>query len=290
LRALIASSLLAALACLTVACGPGDLYQDMPAHVERRHVQLDGAQNFRDLGGYPTEDGRHVRWGLFFRSDKLSDLSDRDLDEVRELGLKLVCDFRTPYEREEDPDRLPEPNPPEVALLEIGDESFAMETLQEKISSGDLGDTDLRQMLTDANRLFASQFAPQYQAMLDRLTVPENLPALVHCTGGKDRAGFASAVILRTLGVPEDIVFEDFLLTNHYTANKIEQTLWLIRVISLFRVDPDAVRPILGVERGYLEAAFDEIRKQHGSFDDYRRSALGVDDARVATFRDFALE
>jgi protein-tyrosine phosphatase len=282
--------LFAPIALLVLACGGPTLYEGMPEHVKKRHVVLDGAQNFRDLGGYATDDGRHVRWGLLYRSDNLAHLTDADLEKVQQLGIKLVCDFRSTEEKAEEPDRLPATNPPAVAELPIFDESFSPAAFRERLTSGDLGDLDLRQTLTDANRLFASQFAGQYAAMLERVTRPESLPAVVHCTAGKDRAGFASAVILRTLGVPEETVLEDFLLTNHYTGRKIERTLWTIRVISLFRVDPEQVRPVLGVERGYLEAAFDEIAKRHGSFDAYRRDALGFDDAETAAFRQLALE
>jgi protein-tyrosine phosphatase len=262
----------------------------MPAHVERRHVALEGAQNFRDLGGYTTEDGRQVRWGLLYRSDNLAHLTDADLERIRSMGIRLVCDFRSPEEKAEEPDRLPADDPPGVAALPIFDESFSPSDLRERFSAGDLGDLDLRQTLTDANRLFATRFAAQYRTMLELLSQPENLPAVVHCTAGKDRAGFASAVILLTLGVPEESVYEDFLLTNHYTAQRIERTLWTIRLVSLFRVDPEQVRPVLGVERGYLAAALDEIQKRYGSFDAYRREALGFDDAETQAFRELALE
>ena len=80
---------------LLLACG-GDPYAGQPPHVERRHVALEGAHNFRDLGGYPTQDGRSVRWGVLFRSDALAELSDADLEVVGALGLRLVCDFRSP--------------------------------------------------------------------------------------------------------------------------------------------------------------------------------------------------
>jgi len=281
--------LLPALAIALLACGP-DLYEGMPEHVQRRHVVLEGAQNFRDLGGYATSDGRHVRWGLLYRSDNLSELTDADLDHVQSLGLRLVCDFRSSEEKAEAPDRLPAEDPPAVAALPIFDESFSPSGLREKLTSGDLADLDLRAMLTEANRLFATRFAGQYAAMFERITQPENLPALVHCTAGKDRAGFASAAILRVLGVPEETVYEDFLLTNHYTGAKIERTLLAIRVMSLFRVDPEKVRPVLGVERGYLAAAFDEIQQKYGSFDVYRREALGLTDAETEAFRALALE
>jgi protein-tyrosine phosphatase len=281
---------LAALGLLALACGAPDLYEGMPEHVQRRHVQLEGAHNFRDLGGYATEDGRTVRWGLFYRSDHLAQLTDADLAKLHALGIKLVCDFRSPEEKAEDPDRLPAEAPPTLVELPIFDQSFSPVAFREKITSGTLGDTDLRQMLIEGNRMFATRYAPQYAAMFERLTHREQLPALVHCTAGKDRTGFAAAVLLRTLGVPLDTVYEDFLLTNHYTAAEIERTLWIVRLVSLFRTDPDQVRPVLGVERAYLEAAFSAIEEQHGSFETYRRDALGLDDAETAAFRTLALE
>jgi protein-tyrosine phosphatase len=288
LRARLLVSLLAS--ALLLACGGEDRYAGMPEHVKRRHLALEGAPNFRDLGGYEAEDGRSVKWGLFYRSDNLAHLTGADLARLKALGVKLVCDFRSPEERTEEPDRLPAENPPAVAELPIFDESFSTASFKERLTSGDLGELDLRQALTDANRLFATRFASVYAAMFERITQAQNLPAVVHCTAGKDRAGFASAVILRTLGVPEETVYDDFLLTNFYTADKIERTLWTIRLVSLFRVDPEQVRPVLGVERGYLAAAFDEITKKYGSFDAYRREALGMDDAKTAAFRQLALE
>jgi len=277
------------LAALALACG-SDLYEGMPEHVQRRHVVLDGAHNFRDLGGYATEDGHKVRWGLFYRSDDLSELTDADLAKLHELGIKLVCDFRSAEEKAEEPDRLPAEGPPAMFELPILDDSFSPAAFREKITSGQLGDTDLRQMMIEGNRLFATRYAPRYAAMFERMTQPGQLPALVHCTAGKDRTGFAAAVVLRTLGVPEETVYEDFLLTNHYTAAQIDRMLWIIRLVSLFRTDPEQVRPVLGVERAYLEAAFDEIEKQHGDFESYRRAALGLDDAEAAAFRQLALE
>jgi protein-tyrosine phosphatase len=274
---------------LAPGCGR-DLYAGMPEHVKRRHVALEGAQNFRDIGGYATEDGHHVRWGLFYRADSLGELTDADLERIHSLGIKLVCDFRSAEEKAEDPDRLPAAEPPERLELPILDESFSPSAFREKITSGELGDTDLRQMLIEGNRLFATRYAPRYAAMFERLTDPGSLPAVVHCTAGKDRTGFAAAVVLRTLGVPEETVYEDFLLTNHYTADEIERTLWIIRFASLFRTDPEQVRPVLGVERAYLEAAFDAIRAGYGSFDAYRSQALGLDDAETEAFRRLALE
>lgn len=284
-----------AIGCMLLGLASGcsdapELYAGLPEHVKRRHLALEGAPNFRDLGGYATEDGRSVRWGLLFRSDNLHELSDADLERFAELGIRLVCDFRGPEERAEEPDRLPAINPPEVAELEIWDESFSANSVREKIQSGDIEGMDLGEILLRGNRLFATRFADRYAAMFARITQPEKLPALVHCTAGKDRAGFASALILRTLGVPLETIYDDFLLTNHYAAAKIERTILMARIFSLFRVDADQLRPILGVERRYLEAAFEAIEQHYGSFDRYRREALGLDDDELRDFRTLVLE
>ena len=134
-------------------------------------------------------------------------------------------------------------------------------------------------MMIEGNRLFATRYAPRYAAMFERMSQPEPAPALVHCTAGKDRTGFAAAVVLRTLGVPEETVYEDFLLTNHYTAAQIERMVWIHPPVSLFRTDPEQVRPVLGVERALPGGRLRRDRAKYGSFDAYRREALGLDDA-----------
>ncbi len=283
LRVVIALSSL-----LFAACGDPDA--GMPDHVKQRHLALEGAPNFRDLGGYATADGRHVKWGQFYRSDDLAGLTDADLEKLTGLGLKLVCDFRSQAEKVAEPDRLPVEAPPAVLDVAIGAESFMVKDLRERISSGDLEGLDLRSMMIEGNRQFATTFSPQYAAMFERLTKAENRPALVHCTAGKDRAGFASAMILSVLGVPRETVMEDFLLTNHYTHSATERQLLMIKVFSLFRADTDALRPLFGVEPAYLDAAFQAIDSSYGDFDSYRRTALGLDDAEVEAFRTAVLE
>jgi protein-tyrosine phosphatase len=279
-----------ALAAVQAGCADtAPLYEGQPEHVRQRHVVLEGAANFRDLGGYATEDGRTVKWKTFYRSDKLADLTDADLEKLAGLGLRLVCDFRGPEEWQEEPDRLPTDPAPEVAHLEIWDPSFSSKGFQEAMSDSE-SELDLANLLVEGNRRFAGQFADRYAAMFERITRTENLPVVVHCTAGKDRAGFASALILRTLGVPMETVYEDFLLTNHYTAERIEEQVSMIRLFSLFRVPASELRAVMGVERRYLEAAFAEIEVTHGDFDSYRRDALKLSDAEVATFRALGLE
>ena len=278
---------------LVFAAGCGDdgpRYEGMPEHVKKRHLGLEGAPNFRDLGGYETSDGRSVRWGLFYRSAHLGDLTDRDLEIVSELGIRLVCDFRSPDEKAEDPDRLPAVNPPKVAELEIWDASFSAEAFKERFADGEVKSEEITQLLIEGNRLFATKFSPLYRELFARILDPQNLPVVVHCTAGKDRAGFASALILRVLGVPLETIYDDYLLTNFYTAAKIDRMVMLVRAATFFRVDEAPLRAVMGVERRFLDAAFAAIEKNYGSFGRYRREALGIGDAELEAFRDRSLE
>lgn len=281
------------LLCL-VACGTPAEDRVIPAELpaaerdEHRKLTLDGADNFRDLGGYRTSDGKTVKWGVVYRSDSLADLSDADLAFMQRLGIQQVVDFRTDFEKAEDPDRIPEG----VRYIErpVDVEGTAVKEMFEKISSGDLEDFDAEGILIEANRGFVRSFGEVFGAHLKSLTDSGNLPSVAHCTGGKDRAGFAAAVTLLALGVPEQTVREDFLKTNAYTADKIEKYMWLIRVGSFFRTDPEKVRPLLGVEPSYIDAALDTMKAEYGSIDNYLREGLGLSDADRAKLRANLLE
>jgi len=247
-----------------------------PRIVAERLVAMEGAHNLRDLGGYVTSDDRRVRWGRLYRSDNLANLSDRDLELLGDLGIRLVCDFRNAEEIEGDPDRLPEGvasiNP---AIIVDG---ATPSVIEEAIVSGNEAGLDFSRILLDANEMLVREAAPQYRAFFRALEKPDNLPMLFHCTAGKDRAGFAAALVLLALGVPMDQVMDDYLATGIYTADHIDSTVRLIRVVSIFRIEESEIRSLLGVRREFLQAAFDAIDEDYGSVDAYLREGLGVTD------------
>lgn len=256
-----------------------------PRIVAERLLPLEGAHNFRDLGGYETSDGRFVRWGRLFRSDELSQLTDADVAYVARLGIRWLCDFRSDEERAESPDRLPAESPPTVERLVITDGDWSAAELRRRILAGEVDDLDAAELMKAANRGFATTFRDRYTVLLDRLARPDTLPALIHCTGGKDRAGFGAAVVLLALGVPRETVMYDYLLTNHYTHARIERMLFVIRFASLFRTDPERVRPLMGVDRDYLQAAFEVIDRDFGSDEAFLRDGLGLSEVERNALR-----
>jgi protein-tyrosine phosphatase len=258
--------------------------------VAERLLPLEGAHNFRDLGGYQTHDGRRVRWGRVYRSDHLGDLTDADLAYLERLGIRTVCDFRSAVEREASPDRLGESGTPRTVNPDISDDRFAMDELRDRILSGDLGDTDFGNLLIEGNRAFARDYTEQYARFLRLVENPSDLPLVFHCTAGKDRAGFAAFVLLRALGVPEKVAVEDYLLTRPYTQANVDKTLTTIRFASLFRTDVERIRPLLGVEPAYIQAAIDTVGSEYGSMDAYLEQGLGLTPAKRAALQDLLLE
>ena len=202
--------------------------------VADRSLHLESAPNARDIGGYTTADGHHVKWGTVFRSDAISKATDADQAKLANFGIKIVCDFRGESEIQADgADKLP-PGAELVSLPILDASNDLSDTVRTAITSKDfaaqeqlLGNGKAAKILTAAGTfLVGSKTARKgYRALLERLTDPASLPALTHCTAGKDRTGWSTAVILTALGVPKKTVMQDYLLTNDYTKEKNANTL-----------------------------------------------------------------
>jgi protein-tyrosine phosphatase len=290
-RALFTAFALALVAC-SDALPPEQrpIPAELPADARdpARKLPVEGAANLRDLGGYRTRDGRAVRWGVLYRSDALADLTDDDVSYLERLGLRRVVDFRSQGERARDPDRLPAGVA--AVLQPIAGEGLDPEALQDQLLSGAADAEQAAAWLMEGNRAFVTEFDDVYARFLHDLARPDSLPTLFHCTAGKDRAGYAAALVLLALDVPREQVMRDYLLTNESTREKTESLLRLIRVVSLFRTHPDDVRPLFEARESYLGAAFDTIDAEYGSTDAYLREALGADDVLLARLRDALLE
>ncbi|MFI6961258.1 tyrosine-protein phosphatase [Streptomyces sp. NPDC050255] len=238
-----------------------------PLVVADRSLGLASARNFRDIGGYRTTDGHWVRSGLVYRSNKLNSLTDAEQQRLVSQRLTLDVDLRNVQERNEDPDRLPAGVAYQVADVVslshgIRFHDSALMTLAEAIAAGLFsGSSDLGQSI---GYPFMVNFVGADYAFHDLVTAvaTNNSGATVfHCSAGKDRTGWGTAVLLTLLGVPRATVEADFLASNQYTG------------------DPEAV------ELSWLRAAFAEADQIYGDFDTYVREGLKLDAATVETLR-----
>ena len=252
---------------------------------EFRKLSMDGSYNTRELGGYKTADGKSVKWGVLFRSDKLSDISLEDQKYLKNLGIQRIVDFRSKAEKTEDPDKIPDG----VAYIEMPIEvDGAMRTKIEAILKGEIN-RNVKDFLIEANEEFIKNYSHIYSKFLKDLA-KEQKPTMFHCTAGKDRAGFAAAITLIAIGVSREDAINDYMKTNEYTAKRIDEMISKIELMSLYQTDGELLRPLLGVEREYLEAAFKAAENEYGSIENYIRSGLNISEKEIQQLRSFLLE
>lgn len=256
---------------------------------KQRHLDLSGAKNFRDLGGYQTVDGKTIRWGLLYRSDGLQKLTDHDQQCLSTLCLDRVIDFRSTYERDLWTDRLSTGSNIQVVEIPILDASTALvqESRDEFVKK--LRTIDPVKYMTESYVGFATQFTPAFGQFFRELASAEGRPVLFHCTAGKDRTGFAAAILLRVLGVPHETVVDDYLLTNDYFFAGHRWNLMLARWMK-GRQFADAIKGFMRADVSYLSVSFDTIDREYGSFEKYIRDGIGLSTADVERFKAIYLE
>ena len=234
-------------------------------HHPDRHLRLDGASNFRDLGGYAGRDGRTLRWRRLFRSDHLAGLSEADRRRLVQLGLARAFDFRGVTERESAAYDLPGLHQHPLSI-----EPEVMDWLQAAKASGRTITVpvvvglmqDLYRSLVGAH---AHRFAELFEQLLDA-----DAPLVFHCTAGKDRTGVAAALILLALGVPRDVVMQDYLLTN---------ALYRRPSTPPSQLSPEAVDALWRVQEDFLEAALQAIDGEAGGLEAYLQHRLRLSPA-----------
>ncbi len=260
-----------------------------PLVLADRSLHLESAPNFRDVGGYRTADGQWVKMGLLYRSDGLDELTPEDTARLQEIGVQLVCDLRTDYEVEQAPD-ITIPGSESIQLNVAADGADMTKQITDAILAGDpaaqqalLGDGKGAALMVEGGQSFVTSPAAQaaYAQMYERIADPANLAAVFHCSAGKDRTGWAAASFLSVLGVPQDVVVDDYLLSNDYLAESNAATLAKTQAI----IDPALLQPVIGVAPEYLQASFDTVESEYGSIDAYFTEGLGLPQATVDQLR-----
>lgn len=240
--------------------------RDAPGHIiAERRIPLDGSVNFRDLGGYQTVDGRQIKWGKIYRSDNLARLSDMDQIKLKNMGIKLVCDFRTDAEIKKAPDRLPDNNSIKYLHLPVIHGESDNTLLFDKIKKGDIGWISIDFMIQGYIKSI-EEFSNTWGEVMERLAEPENLPLVFHCTAGKDRAGTCAALILLLLGIPEQTVIDDHGLSNIYIVKVLEKIYTYIRSLD---IDPERVSPYFTAPKECIISLIRHINCHYGSVYNY---------------------
>ncbi len=233
----------------------------------QRKLTLTGCVNFRDLGGYPGADGRSIRWRRLFRADGLTRLDEADCAQLADLGLATVIDLRTKGEVEER-GRFPE-------------DAFEVEYHHLPLTdvlppTEDLSRYDEPAFVTSRYQQLFSEGSSSLARAVRVLAEPGALPAVFHCSAGKDRTGILSALVLGFLGVPRHVIVEDYALSAEAMIALLERLKqeYAESVAEVERYVP----AVISVAPETMAAFLDSLEDEHGSFDDLAHS-LGVTDA-----------
>jgi protein-tyrosine phosphatase len=247
-----------------------------------RDLGLTGLHNARDLGGYPTADARTVRPGLLLRSGALGSATPEDVAALQALGVGVVIDLR---------------GDSEIALfgqgpwtgtrahLPITDLTQALfSRMVDGGSDGEpLAEDEVVKVMIEMYRQFVADescraaFASALALIAEQAT--QGTPILFHCTAGKDRTGWLSALVLSALGTDRETVIADYLLTGERAAQGrgAVARAKLVATVRGMVGERQPIEPLLDVRREYLQAAFDEAETMYGSVEALLREGLGVD-------------
>ena len=248
---------------------------------------MEAIHNFRDFGGYPTTSGTHLKKGLLYRSGDLSKATDADLEHLSSLSIKTICDLRSDEERERQPDRIPDaksftffniPMRPIVdyharSLLRLFSLMFGRERRTDYIAES-----------YKAYREYATSYLPQLKALFQRISHPENLPVLIHCSAGKDRTGVVSSLIQLVLGVSIDSVMDDYLKTNGLLDSYTEEIFRRLRKLAYFGIPWKMYAPLFDARSEYLNAALAQVKEEFGAIDEWFRRGLGFSEKDKMAF------
>lgn len=228
-----------------------------------RMINTDGVINFRDMGGYLTEDGRTTRWGALLRSADLHELSEQDLHIAGTLDIDWICDLRSDFEVA----KRPSPAMGKAINTNI---PFMAEANPE----------DMEKIGLDLNAGYKAMMmnTEKCSLILHELLQEGRYTSLFHCAAGKDRTGVVCALILLTLGVPRDVVIEDYELTNlavdelmkRFLADSKDYMDHMPELMGKTREIPEMMKA------NFIQASLEAIDENYGSFDRYLHEGLGV--------------
>jgi protein-tyrosine phosphatase len=230
-------------------------------------VPLEGGSNFRDLGGYRTIGGKSVRRGTVFRSAHLGNLTAQDRAALAQLGVKTIVDLRGVGEAAETPHQV---DGVDCRIVGAHIEPGVGDKIRNAVDAGRATPHLMTQYLTDHYRDYPRRCAPGFRTLFGTLCDGEHRPLVFHCTAGKDRTGFASALLLTLLGVPWETVLQDYLHTNE---------VWTGHVGRYPELDIDTRAAIIEARTPYLEAAFEVVHADYDGPEGFAERALGLDAA-----------
>lgn len=249
-----------------------------------RQIPLDSQDNFRDLGGYPTNNGQQVHHKRLYRSGNLDHITAADQERIRQLGIRTVIDFRHSSEVQAD-QAFWHAQGTRYIHLPINPGNLATQ-FWDAIRTGDASALP-DDILSVNNRLILNEARHAYGALFKQLADPEALPLLFNCSHGKDRTGIAAALILIALGVPTEHAQTDYLASNHFREAENRKDLAALKASLAERnsVDLHKIEAAFTLQPHHFEAILDTVHADYGTFAGYYKRALELNETTLEAMR-----
>ncbi|MDR0825041.1 MAG: tyrosine-protein phosphatase [Prevotella sp.] len=228
--------------------------------VSNRFFEMDSIQNFRDIGGYTTSDDKRLRWGKIFRSGSFALMTSRDSLVLNNLGIKTIIDLRSEDVQKRNPDRYIPVNNIRIPIAYSG-----YNVITQKVMAGRFLRGDAIIYTQDTYREMVNNFADRYAAFFDYLCDENNYPVIFHCYLGKDQSGLATFFLLRALGVPMDVIEDDYMASDE----AIDRSKLIRNADSLPESIQEAFTMLSRSDLAYLKYGISCIKEKSGSLDDY---------------------
>ncbi|MDK8502434.1 tyrosine-protein phosphatase [Aerococcus sp. UMB1112A] len=270
-----------------------------------RVLPLEQAINFRDMGGYRTLDGKRTKWGLLFRSDQLSKLSEQDIKLLENYQLKTIVDYRSAHERKMNPNKEigtveetvwcdPQSSFSEAAAnaADLNEENIKLvRQLEEGMVDSKYVNGKGLKVIEDYRKMVTSEASQiAYKKFLQVCAQVESAPLVHHCRGGKDRTGFGSMLLLLALGVCDEDIVKDYILTGVIRTERNELKYKLYRELTDNQDYLDYLMSMIETRSEYIKASLDEIRQRYDNTDEYFKDYYDLNQKDLEQMRSFYLE
>lgn len=273
--------------------------------VGERTLPVEGMNNFRDMGGYETYDGRTVKWKLLYRSDHIHNASLKGLEYLKALNIKTIIDYRSEDERGKYPNKVidvniktycldPDAHTAELAAQFTSDKANEDENLVKKIiSQKEKGvlvnryDIVMEQYKNFVNK---EECKKAFSKMIKVIAEENSAPVDQHCRGGKDRTGYGCMLLLGLLGVKKEYIIYDYMLTH---SNRVKRNAVKMEKYKKFTNDQvvlDYLYSLIDTQPEFIDASYDAIMSEHGSFENYAKDVLGITNEEIRNLKQHYLE